>query len=72
MIDPVVPYERLQTIFGGDSPAEVSRRLDNARVKWLPGKYGRPFTTLLALNIAMGLSSEVDDEDISFGPQSKT
>jgi len=61
MIDPIIPYERLQHLFGGASPNDVILRLEQARVRWLPGKRGRPFTTLVALNDAMGLSSHTPE-----------
>ena len=53
----LIDYETLQYHVGGSTPAEVCARLRSAGVPFLLGKRGRPFTTLLALNQAMGVTS---------------
>lgn len=37
-------------------------RLEQSHIKWLPGKRGRPYTTIFALNAAMGLSSQPEQD----------
>lgn len=53
----LVPFETLQDVFGGSSIEDVIVRLDQAQVKYIRGKRGKPFTTEFALNSAMGLLS---------------
>lgn len=53
----IVTYEQLQDLLGGATPAEVAARAAARNVPTIPGKRGRPFTTVLALNSAMGLLS---------------
>lgn len=61
-MSPVVEYERLQHLFGGATPAEVCARLQSAGVEYLVGKRGRPFTTLTALDKAMGLVDRTPEQ----------
>jgi len=52
----IISYEELQQHFGGSSAAEVVVRLKNARVKFFIGKRNKPFTTITALNFAIGIN----------------
>ena len=51
----IVPYEKLKEYFGGSSAADLVVRLKKAKVSYILGKRGKPFTTETALNKAMGL-----------------
>jgi hypothetical protein len=51
----IISFEELQQHFGGSSAAEVVVRLKNSRIKYFIGKRNKPFTTLAALNSALGL-----------------
>lgn len=62
MINPIITYEQLKSTLGGNTPSEVIMRLEQSHIKWLPGKRGRPYTTVFALNAAMGLSSQPEQE----------
>lgn len=51
-------FNELQEITGYKSPTKVAACLRNSGVKFLIGKYGRPFTTLGAIELAMGATIE--------------
>jgi len=58
----IVSYEQLQQHFGGSSTADVVVRLKNSHIKFFIGKRNKPFTTLTALNSALGIyQSEIVD-----------
>lgn len=70
----IINYEQLKEIFGGNTHNEVIMKLIQANVKFLRGKRQAPFTTITALNHAMGLiERDMDAEaenvyhDIQFG-----
>jgi hypothetical protein len=52
----IISFEQLQKNFGGSTAAEVAVRLNNAKVKFFIGKSKRPFTTLTALDLALGVN----------------
>lgn len=55
MIDQIIQYEQLKTIFGGSSAAEVAARLKTQSIPYRLGKRNLPITTFSALNHAMGI-----------------
>ena len=62
MHDDIVPYEELQKRFGGRTPGAVRAHMDDQEVPYIIGKWGRPFTTFVALNKAMGVVSGSEEE----------
>jgi|GEM_PF-3973622 len=52
----IIKYDQLKELMGGSSAAEVIVRLKRANVKFVIGKRNRPFTTVSALDEAMGVS----------------
>ncbi len=63
----IVTYEQLKDYVGGKNPADVVVRLERLGIKYLVGKQHRPFTTEVALNAAMGLTSP-DSEQQDYRP----
>lgn len=63
-----IPFETLQTLTGYTRPGDVEKCLRGQGVTLLRGKDGRPFTTIAALNRAMGLDNTRTkaDEEIDF------
>ncbi len=59
-MQPIVTYENLKQAFGGTSPADVAVRLKKNNVPFLTGKNNRPFTTIDALNTAMGIKPQAN------------
>ncbi len=57
MIDNPVDFAELKRLVGGTSIDDVCARLDRQKIKYLIGPRGKPFTTLFAINSAMGLTS---------------
>lgn len=57
MIDNPIHYLDLKKLVGGTSIDDVCARLDQQKIKYLIGPRGRPFTTMFAINTAMGLTS---------------
>ncbi len=57
MIDNPVYYPDLKKLVGGTSIDDVCARLERQKIKYLIGPRGKPFTTLFAINSAMGLTS---------------
>lgn len=53
----IIQYEDLQNILGGSSPANVVVRLINNKIPYKLGRSSRPFTTVAALNKALGITS---------------
>jgi len=56
----IVTYEKLKKEFGGSSGADVAVRLKNSGVKYFLGKQNRPFTTIEALNVALGIQQSIN------------
>lgn len=52
----IIPYETLQTQVGGRTPAEVAARLAAAGIRCIRGKNGKPWTTIDAINAALGIT----------------
>ena len=59
----ILTYDQLREQVGGRTPADVAVRLRRLGVKYLTGKQGRPFTTEIALNAAMGITSSDSEPD---------
>ena len=55
----IITFEQLQQSTGYNKPAEVANLLTRNNIKYLRGKNGRPFTTLDALNVALGIKDQV-------------
>lgn len=53
----VVTYDDLQKVTGFNKPTEVATCLRNNGVKYMLGKHGRPWTTLGAMELAMGATA---------------
>ena len=47
--------EDLRRLTGYERPSDVRRCLDEHAVRYLTGKGGQPFTTIAAMNAALGL-----------------
>lgn len=70
----IISYEDLKEITGYDSPSKVANCLSRQGIKYLLGKHSKPWTTLGALELAMGatfihygINPELNkDEEISF------
>lgn len=56
MIDNTIQYPELKKLVGGASVDDVILRLERQKIAYLRGPRGKPFTTLFALNSAMGLT----------------
>lgn len=54
----VVGYEELKEITGFSTPSKVANCLSRQGIKYLEGKNSRPWTTLGALELAMGATVE--------------
>jgi len=53
----IVSFDELKKHVGGSTVEDVIVRLERGGIKYLRGIRGRPFTTVFALNAAMGLHS---------------
>ena len=53
----LISFKDLSVITGIKDAAELSAALANQGVKFLRGKKGEPFTTLEAINAALGLTT---------------
>ena len=63
----IITHEQLKTATGFDSNASIEKCLRQQHVAVLYGKNGRVFTTIDALNAAMGLKSmNPEPESIEF------
>ncbi len=51
-----VNFEALQKLTGFNTPSEIAASLSAQGIKFFRGKYGRPWTTLDAINIALGIN----------------
>jgi len=56
----VITFENLQSISGYREVREVVAWLENNQVRYRRGKFGRPWTTLTALDKVLGLNDELD------------
>ncbi|MCU7844687.1 MAG: DUF4224 domain-containing protein [Candidatus Thiodiazotropha sp. (ex Monitilora ramsayi)] len=63
MDESIITYERLQELTGYERPSELKKCLKSQGITFLRGKAGRPFTTLAALNRAMGIDSCVPAQE---------
>lgn len=59
----IIDFDTLKTLFGGQTIEDVKVRMGQARVKYLVGNRGRPFTTIDAVNRAMGITSQDKNND---------
>ena len=66
MNDELVTLDRLKTWLGYEKRGAVVRWLNENRVRWLPGKDGRPVTTVSAINAALSRDVDGDLDDIDF------
>ncbi|MCU7806400.1 MAG: DUF4224 domain-containing protein [Candidatus Thiodiazotropha sp. (ex Semelilucina semeliformis)] len=62
MDESTITYERLQELTGYERPSELKKCLKSQGITFLRGKAGHPFTTLTALNRAMGIDNTQKDE----------
>lgn len=51
----IVSFEQLREHVGGNTTAQVCVNLNKAGIRFIEGKGGKPFTTMSALNAALGL-----------------
>ena len=58
----VISYEDLKAISGYETPQEVSAWAGRCSVKIFPGKHNRPATTKMALNVALGVQENTNEE----------
>ena len=56
MIDRPIPYPELKKLVGGTSVDDVILRLERQKIAYLRGPRDKPWTTLFAINSAMGLT----------------
>ena len=54
-----VSFEALQKLTGFNTPSEIAASLSAQGIKFFRGKYGRPWTTLDAINTALGIINRV-------------
>jgi hypothetical protein len=68
MIDtPLLSYEQLQAGTGCKTRESLEKILRGQNVRFLYGKDGKPFTTITAVDAAMGLSpAQVETKEIEF------
>ncbi|QSB01863.1 hypothetical protein JWZ98_02575 [Methylomonas sp. EFPC1] len=62
----LIDTEQLKTVTGYDRPGDIERCLRAAGVRFLHGKNGKIFTTIDAINAAMGLKSQILPPDQEF------
>ncbi|MCG8004660.1 MAG: hypothetical protein JAY88_14570 [Candidatus Thiodiazotropha lotti] len=51
-----VSFKELQELFEYDDPHQVVACLNDNKIPYHKGKYGRPWTTVAAMNYALGIS----------------
>ena len=57
-----VHFEELKELVGGTSIDDVCIRLQQRGIKYVVGKRGKPFTTVHAINAAMGLNDNIHNQ----------
>lgn len=62
----LIDTEQLKNVTGYDRPGDIERCLRAAGVRFLYGKSGKIFTTIDAINAAMGLESQVPPTEQKF------
>ncbi len=55
----LITIEQLKSVTGYNRPGDIERCLRGAGVRFLHGKDGKIFTTVDAINAAMGLKFEI-------------
>lgn len=60
----LIDTAQLQKATGYERPVDVEKCLKKNGVRVLYGKNGQPFTTIDAINVALGLKTNNNSEDI--------